>query len=146
MCSKESRDCKSPDELAGACGRFFEMFLRRIAESLKVSVIAKFEGRYEINDLWPPVQAKLTKNKSFLSANSKAIARIDDNRWVRNECGAHYNEAPVPPTPSEIRDLAEGLAELYAATHCEVCGDYIGRQTNEAWRCTCINSGLIYPP
>ncbi len=145
VCSKESRDCKSPDELAGACGRFFEMFLRRIAESLKVSVIAKFEGRYEINDLWPPVQAKLTKNKSFLSANSKAIARIDDNRWVRNECGAHYNEAPVPPTPSEIRDLAEGLAELYAATHCEVCGDYIGRQTNGAWRCTCINSGLIYP-
>jgi len=145
VCSKEVRNSKSPDELAGACGRFFEMFLRHIAESLKVSVIAKFEGRYEINDLWPPVKAKLTKNKGFLSANSKTIAKIDDNRWVRNECGAHYNEAPIPPTPSEIRDLAEGLAELYAATHCEVCGDYISRQANGDWRCACTNSGLVYP-
>ena len=144
VCCREVRECKSPDELAGAYGRFFEMFLRQIAERLKISVIARFESKYEINDLWPPVQSKLSKRKSFVSANGKTIARIDQNRWVRNECGAHYNEAPIPPSPSEIGELSEGLAELYAATHCEKCGQYVSRQANGDWRCACSHDGLVY--
>ena len=145
VCCKEVRECKSPDELSAACGRFFEMFLRQIAERLKILVVAKFESRHEINDLWPPVQSKLNKRKNFATANGKTISRIDENRWVRNECGAHYNEALIPPSPSEIKDLAEGLAELYAVTYCEKCGQYISRQTNGDWRCNCSDSGLVYP-
>jgi hypothetical protein len=145
VCCKEVRECKSPDELAGACGRFFEMFLRQITERLKISVVAKFETRYEINDLWPPTLSKLSKRKSFIAANESTIAKIDENRWVRNECGAHYNESATPPSPSEILDLAEGLAELYAVTHCEKCSQYVSRQTNGDWRCNCSDHGLIYP-
>ena len=73
VCCKPVREVKSPEELSGACGRFFEMFLKRIAERLQVSVIAKFDGRYEINDLWPPVQAKLSKRKSFVSIHAAAL-------------------------------------------------------------------------
>ena len=145
VCCREVRECKSADELAGACGRFFEMFLRQITERLKISVIAKFESRYEINDLWPPVLSKLRGRKSFVTANEKAIARIDENRWVRNECGAHYNEPSIPPSQSEVSDLAEGLAELYAVTHCGKCGQYISRQANGDWRCNCSDHGLVYP-
>ena len=52
------------------------MFLKRIAERLQVSVIAKFDGRYEINDLWPPVQAKLSKRKQPKRQRDKMLKDI----------------------------------------------------------------------
>lgn len=144
ICCEEERNKKGPDELAGACGRFMEMLLKRLTESLVVSIPAKFENSYTINDLWPQLCAKLKKHKEFSSIHTELINQIEKNRWVRNACGAHYNEESVPPAPEEIGELAKGLASLYNATHCDGCGSYILRQSNGDWRCSCRNDGLIY--
>jgi hypothetical protein len=52
ICCEENLNKKGPDELSGACGRFMEMLLKRLTERLIVSIPAKFESSYTINDLW----------------------------------------------------------------------------------------------
>ena len=138
----EVRISKSAAELSAAAGRFMEMLTKRLTERLQVDVIARFESKYTIGDLWPRLQVKLNGNSAFLAANGDLLARIDSDRWMRNEIGAHDNEAAVPPTDVEVRRFAEALAELYASTHCDKCGDYITRQPNRDWKCRC--SAITY--
>ena len=88
--------------------------------------------------------SKLKKHKGYSPINEELIDKIENNRWVRNACGAHYNEEPIPPTPDEILELAEGLAQLFNSTHCETCSTYIGRQDNGDWNCNCSEGGIKY--
>lgn len=135
--SREFREAASPEVLASSCGRFLEMLCRRLTERLQINVPAKFEGRYTINDLWPPLSAKLSKRTSFCTAQGTAIAQVNSNLYVRNESGAHHNEPPVDPSPAEVRALAEGLAGIYEVAHCQECGHFISRQANRVWKCVC---------
>jgi len=128
---------KSAVELSAAAGRFLEMLTKRLTERLQINVIAKFESKHTIGDLWPQLRAKLSSNSSFVAACGDLPDRIDGDTWMRNVIGAHDNETPIPPTDVEVRRLAEALAELYAATHCDDCGDYITRQSNRDWKCRC---------
>lgn len=135
--SEEQREAKSPEELSAAGGRFFEWVLKRVSERLDVAVTARFEAKHTIGDLWPPVCRKLRKHGGFNAAHPMLADELDRNSWVRNACGAHYDEAESPVTPNEVRAFAASLAALFNATFCQACGTFIAKQDNEDWRCNC---------
>ena len=111
--------------------------LKRVSERLDVAVPARFEAKHTIGDLWPPVRKKLKKHGGFRAAHPMLADELDRNSWVRNACGAHYDEAECPVTPNEVRAFAASLAALFHATFCQDCGTFIAKQDNEDWRCDC---------
>jgi hypothetical protein len=136
--SAEIRNSMGQDELAGACGRFGEWLFMQLDERLQVAVQARFSRPHDLGNLWPPLYAKLRKHKAF--DGKKDIAdRIEGSQWVRNKVGAHYNEPESPVTPSEVRELAEALSDLFDATFCQKCGNTIAKIDDKTWSCECGN-------
>jgi hypothetical protein len=133
----EDKTSMAPENLAAAAGRLCEWLLRTIAERLQVSIVARFETRHTIGDLWPPVAKKLRENKGFMAANPVLVDDLEKSHWVRNEVGAHYNDSPIPPTPGEVLEFAAALAMLYSATHCSNCRSATAKRSNDHWSCTC---------
>lgn len=136
-----TREGKSHEELAAAGGRFFEWLLKELTEKLQVSIVARFTHGHDIGSMWPPLAAKLDKNKGFSTAHPGLVKRLNDNSWVRNKIGAHHNEQESPVTPKEVTEFLDALAELYKATTCaeEKCGTAIeaSKTNRDVWRCGC---------
>lgn len=137
ICVPEVRETKSAEELAAAGGRFFEVLLREITEALEVAIPARFKRRHDIGNMWPPTARKLRKNKEFQARHPDLVEHLDANGWVRNEVGAHHNEAEAPVDPSEARRYAERIAQLHGAITCEDCGSVIEKHGDNDWRCRC---------
>jgi ferritin-like metal-binding protein YciE/energy-coupling factor transporter ATP-binding protein EcfA2 len=141
--SAEVRNAMSQDELAGACGRFGEWLFMQLDERLQVAVPARFSRPHDLGNLWPPLAAKMRKQKAF-EAKKDVVDRIDASQWVRNKVGAHYNEPESPVTPAEVRQLAEALNDFFVATFCQVCGSTIAKVDDKTWKCDC--GCLAYEP
>lgn len=141
--SAEIRNAMSQDELAAACGRFAEWLFMQLDERLQVAVLARFSRPHDLGNLWPPLAAKMKKQKTF-EAKKEIVERIDTSQWVRNKVGAHYNEPESPVTPSEVRQLAEALNDFFGATFCQGCGSTIAKVDDKIWKCDC--GGLTYEP
>jgi hypothetical protein len=139
----EVRDTKSSEELAGAGGRLLEWHLKQIAESLEISLPARFDRNHDIGSLWPPLLSKLRKAKSFSTQHAPILDKLEANIWVRNKIGAHNDESASSVTLSEARGFAEGIAGLYAATHCSGCGTFIRRKDSKSWRCECAKLSYV---
>lgn len=139
----EVRNAMAQDELAGACGRFGEWLFMQLDERLQVAVQARFSRPHDLGNLWPPLAAKLRKQKSF-EANKAIVDRIDASQWVRNKVGAHYNEPESPVTPSEVRELAEALSDLFHTAFCQTCSSTIAKIDDKTWKCDC--GALTYEP
>lgn len=137
------RNSMAQDELAGACGRFGEWLFMQLDERLQVAVQARFSRPHDLGNLWPPLAAKLRKQKTF-EAKKDIVERIDASQWVRNKVGAHYNEPESPVTPAEVRELAEALSDLFDATFCQACGNTIAKVDDKTWKCEC--GALKYEP
>ena len=137
ICVPEVRETKSAEELAAAGGRFFEVLLREITEALEVAVPARFKQRHDIGNMWPPTAKKLRRNKEFQARHPDLVEELDANGWVRNEVGAHHNEAEAPVDPSEARKFAERLAQLHRAVTCEDYSSVIEKHGDNDWRCRC---------
>ena len=133
----EIRNNKSVEELATAAGRFLEDVLKKLTDRLQINIQARFETKYTIGDLWPRLAEKLKKRRTFTDQHGDLATRIDNNVWIRNEVGAHQNEEAAPPTDEEVREFAEMLSNLYNATYCPGCRNYIKRQENGDWSCKC---------
>ncbi|MBO6560486.1 MAG: hypothetical protein JJ959_08115 [Nisaea sp.] len=131
----EEREKLAQETLAAAAGRFFEYLLREVAEELSIAVPARFKRPPTIADLWPPVAARLKKQKGYAAVNAELIEALDQNVWVRNACGAHYNPVPVPPTQREVQEFARLLSDLYISLHCDECGQFASRRDDRSWRC-----------
>jgi hypothetical protein len=61
-----------------------------------------------------------------------------------SKVGAHYNEPESPVTPAEVRQLAEALNDLFAATFCQLCASTIAKVDDKTWKCDC--GVLAYEP
>ncbi len=133
--NRESREAMSQENLAAATGRFFEWLLQNSAEAAQISVPMRMKLGYDIGVLWPPVLARLRKQAGFMNTHQRVLDTLEQNRWVRNVCGAHYNEEAVAPTPNEVIEFAEGVADLYAALYCDDCGDFVRRNHDQSWEC-----------
>jgi len=121
--------------LAAACGRTFEWLLMQLTENLQVAVPARFSRPHDIGSMWPPLGKKLKSMKGFVAAHPNLCDDIDVHGWVRNAVGAHYNETASNATPSEVRDFALLLAQLYMATYCTTCDGFIAKSGDERWQC-----------
>lgn len=141
---QELRDASPPEELASAAGRFAEWLFRFLTESLQVAVQARFSRPHDLGSLWPPLAAKLKKHKGIGPTSSSTVEKIDANQWVRNKVGAHYNEPESPVTPSEVREFAEGLADLYKLTFCDTCSTPVTKADDKTCACSC--GTLKYAP
>lgn len=130
---KEVRDTLGVDELASSGGRFFEWLLREIAEDVEIAVPFRSKRRLNIGVLWPAVQARLRKQRGY--ARVEILDRLDRNAWVRNECGAHYNEPEAAVTPQEAREFAEALSDFYHSLYCAECKMFLKRKGNDSWAC-----------
>ena len=133
----EIRREKSAEELAAAAGRFMESMLKKLAEGLQLSIIARFESRYTIGDIWPRLRSKLNSTASFVDSHGDLADRVNSSVWMRNEIGAHDNEEAAPPTDAEVHEFAAQLTDLYEATFCSDCRSYIRRQESGDWACRC---------
>lgn len=142
--SPDLRNTKPPEELAAASGRFAEWLLMQLTERLQVAVVARFSRPHDLGNLWPPLAAKLKKQKFFGPLKGAVVEKVDGSQWVRNKVGAHHNEPECPVTPAEVRQFAEGLAELYDATVCQNCSTSIMKVDDSNWRCDC--GRLQYAP
>jgi energy-coupling factor transporter ATP-binding protein EcfA2 len=131
------RETLSQETLAAAGGRFFEWLLREVTERLGVAVPAWFSREHDIGNLWPPLAAKLKRHHGFASTHQALVNGLEQNGWVRNTCGAHYNAPASPPTLPEVQEFAALLAELYHVTFCSNCRNFITKQGNGGWRCEC---------
>ena len=132
--NKEQRDKLSAEKLSSAGGRFFEWLLREVADSLNVSIQFSKRG-YDIGKLWPPIAKRLKKQKGYYSQYQHIITGLEQNMWVRNQCGAHYNPTPSPPTESEVRDFAKKLSDLYYSLYCKECRRLVSQQSEHLWIC-----------
>ena len=135
--SEEHRLTKSAEELSSAGGRLFEWLLRQLTERLEIAIPARFVRRHDIGSMWPPLAAKLKRQRYFTEIHTVLVDSLIANGWVRNETGAHYNEPESPVDPDEVRTFAALLAGLYHATWCGDCGSFIKKQSDEDWRCDC---------
>jgi len=133
----KGRASRRPADLSSACGRFLEGYLKQIAERLEISVPARFSRKADIGSLWPPVASKLLARRSFADLHGPAVRGLTANAWVRNACGAHHNVVASAVTGPEATELAEHIATVYTATHCETCGSTIAKRDNENWTCNC---------
>jgi hypothetical protein len=129
------RERLSEESLSSAGGRFVEWLLRETTEAIEVSIPARFKRGYEIGQLWPALAARLRRHKGYAAVHHSLIDGLEQNSWVRNACGAHYNPAPAPPTSKEVREFAAMLAALYETLYCKDCGKFISRQADRSWRC-----------
>jgi hypothetical protein len=82
--SAEIRNAMSQDELAGACGRFGEWMFMQLDERLQVAVQARFSRPHDLGNLWPPLAAKLRKQRTF-EEKKDIVDRIDASQWVREQ-------------------------------------------------------------
>ena len=125
-------------DLAARCGRYFEWYLKQITESLEVPVVARFNRGHDIGSLWQPLYSRLkTKNAGFKQAFPLLPDEVEQNGWVRNECGAHDNEQDAPVDPNEVIRFAEKLEQLYDATYCSSCKCFIKKINDGDWVCSC---------
>lgn len=131
------RDTTAPEVLAAAAGRAFECVLRNLTEEMQIAVRARFRSDHTIADLWPPLRAKLSRQRSFATAHPDLANAIEANVWVRNACGAHHNEPASPVTPAEATSFAELVERLVNATLCNDCGRFIAKQVGGHWTCAC---------
>lgn len=131
-----NREQLSTEVLTSTGGRFFEWLLQEVSESLAVAIPARFKRNHDIGSLWPSCAARLKRQAGYFAEHSAAIDALESNSWVRNACGAHYNETSAPPTPEEARSYAEGLAALYDSLYCGDCREFISRQSDESWQCS----------
>jgi energy-coupling factor transporter ATP-binding protein EcfA2 len=144
--NEEIRLSKSPEELSAAGGRFFEYVLQKATEALDVSIPARFDKRHTIGSMWPPLAKKLRKNPYFKQMYPTLADDIERSGWVRNEVGAHYNEADAPVDPEEVRAHAKHLADLYSAIYCDDCTGFIRKVTDQDFRCGCEVKVYRVPP
>ena len=144
--NEEIRLTKSAAELSAAAGRLFEWLLRQLTERLEVAIRARFVGRHDIGNMWPPLAKKLRGQRYFRAAFPTLPEDIDANGWVRNEVGAHYNEPAVAVDLDEVRAFASHLATLYTATYCPDCGSFIRKHGDHDWRCDCGEKGYYPTP
>ena len=98
---------------------------------------ARFSRQHDIGNLWPPLASKLRRHRGFNAEHAALSENIDQNAWVRNAGGAHYNPVASPVTPQEVQQLAGFLAELYEVMFCGGCRSFVRKQQNDDWRCVC---------
>lgn len=125
------------DDLSASGGRFFEWLLKQLDERLQIAILARFERRHDVGNLWPPLCGKLKKQKEFLAAYPLLADGLDKSLWVRNACGAHDNETESAVTPGEVHEFVGLLADLYTAVHCSGCDALLAKQPDDGWRCDC---------
>src|SRR5690606_42088632 len=87
---------------------------------------------------------KLKKHKGIGPSCTDTVEKIDANQWVRNKVGAHYNEPESPVTPSEVREFAEGLSDLYKIAFCETCSTPVAKADDKTCACSC--GAVTYAP
>ena len=109
--------------------------LKQLNERLQVAVPARFVRRHDVGSLWPPLFAKLRRQKAFVGAHRSLPEDLDGSAWVRNACGAHDNQPASAVTLEEVREFAGHLADLFNATHCEECATFLAKQADDGWRC-----------
>jgi hypothetical protein len=134
---KASYTKRRADDLSACGGRFFEWLLKQLDERLQIAILARFERRHDVGTLWPPLCAKLKKQKGFVTAYPTLADGLDRSLWVRNACGAHDNETESAVTPSEVYEFVALLANLYSAVHCSGCDTLLAKQPDDGWRCDC---------
>jgi len=137
------RDSMAQENLSAVGGRFFEWLLRETTEALQVAIPARFSREQDIGSMWPALAAKLRQQKGFTAAYPTLVTDLERNTWVRNACGAHYNETASPPSQAEVQEFAAFLAKLYGAMWCPTCREFIHRGDHDAWMCSCGN-GIAY--
>lgn len=140
----EVRGAKNTADIAAACGRFFEWYLRQQTESLQVAIQARFTTRPDIANMWPPLAKKLKEQPHFRAVHPRVCERLNASLWVRNQVGAHNNEPPAPVDRAEANEFALALGELYGATCCNRCKGFLRKLSDKDWRCRC--GELSYAP
>lgn len=116
---------------ASGTGLLLEEITQEISWRLGTSVTRREGDRYTLGDLWPGV-AKSLRATRLVETLSGINLRLD----VRNLIGAHYNEWADSISWSDVRLLAEDVMELYTATHCSQCDDWI-RKDGARLACRC---------
>lgn len=133
----EEREKLDEESLSAASGRFFEWLLREVTEALGVAIPACFKRRPVIGDMWSPLAAKLRKQKGYAAEHAVLVDGLEQNAWVRNECGAHYNEEVSAPTLPEVQEFARLLSSLHDSLRCAECHEFVSKRRDGAWRYEC---------
>lgn len=128
---------KSSRDLAAACGRFFEWFLRNVTENLNIAIPARFSRNHDIGSMWQPLASKMRKQRYFYGRWPTICEEIEAHGWVRNMVGAHHNETDAPPEPTEVRNFARSLATLYGSMYCDSCETFLVKSGDHDWHCKC---------
>ena len=110
----------APEVLGSYSGRALEELSDELSQTLRSSLSRAPGDQYTLGDLWPSVSSIIRK---YTPENTKALAEAIGNELeIRNLYAAHYNQWAESFSATEIRDFANHIVELWAATHCEKCG------------------------
>src|SRR4029077_3187753 len=109
----------------------------------QVSIPARFSREHDIGSMWPSLAAKLRQQRGFTALYPTLVTDLERNGWVRNACGAHYNETASAPSQPEVQEFAALLAKLHSAMWCPTCREFIRRGDHDAWICSCPG-GISY--
>lgn len=129
-------------DAASACaaaGRLLEQACDRLSMQMRTSVSRAGGDKYTLGDLWPGI-AKVLKRSGL----APVVGELDDSVPLRNLVGAHYNAWADTLPWADAKRFAELVLELYNATHCEHCGQWVARsmEDKDRARCSCGALGL----
>ena len=74
---KEKYTTRRADDLSACGGRFFEWLLKQLDERLQIAIPARFERRHDVGSLWPPLCAKLKRQRGFAAAYPSIADGLD---------------------------------------------------------------------
>lgn len=125
--------------IAATAGLTLEKICQKLSISLPTSVKRKLDDKYTIGDLWPNIR-KTLKGSSI----EEYLTKVDNLLLIRNLLGCHYNEWADSMVDSEVYDFASTVQNLYSATFCSNCHNWISLSQNKGMvsECKCGNLSI----
>lgn len=106
--------------IAATAGLTLEKICQKLSVYLPTSVKRKLDDKYTIGDLWPNIR-KTLKGSSI----EEYLIKVDNLMLIRNLLGCHYNEWADSMVDSEVYEFATTVQNLYSATFCPNCHNWI---------------------
>lgn len=73
-----------------------------------------------------------------VSSNATAIlSNLRNNAFIRNQVGAHYNNAGAAISDADVEDFANLAVQLADAVSCTTCGQIPSKKTAAYFQCSC---------
>ncbi|MCK5147895.1 AAA family ATPase [bacterium] len=159
LCIEEIQEALATDNfdrqlIASKVGVFLEAILDGLTYQYpRCKLSRKSEPGYQLGELFDSIPGKLRKRlkieKHFTDKEpveiilEPLITQLNQDSWIRNRVGCHYNIIGDDIADSEVRQFGENTVTLANALICDDCGEIPAkRKSGSYFECSCSKTRL----